>query len=174
MVYHMAPSSLRPIMKQVLTMGFSDDPPYDQIIDGIKAEMRNHVLFCDDLQPIVHHFEWLNNHAFKLQDQILMEQIRKDKDEFDFRSIAVPDHSQRSYSLRSLGQSSMRGGRSQSPLSNIGESVPSDNDLGRISSRGSLNGGGGSQGPPRKNNFQRQMSFFGLKDQKKRANSFRP
>jgi serine/threonine protein kinase len=58
-VFRMIPKELREIFKQVFTMQFHDEPPYEAIIHALKIEITKCVQLGQDMQPIPHQFEWI-------------------------------------------------------------------------------------------------------------------
>ena len=57
----MIPKDLRALFKKIFTMQFEDEPPYDHIITAIKKEIQKDIELDDDLQPVVHQFEWIRH-----------------------------------------------------------------------------------------------------------------
>jgi len=59
----MTPKNLRHMLKKLLTLQFSEEPPYDWITETLKKEIKADAKFGPDMQPIKHHFEWTQSHA---------------------------------------------------------------------------------------------------------------
>jgi hypothetical protein len=54
----MTPKSLKPILSEVLMLGFDEAPPYDYIIDKIKKEILKIEKVAAEMVPVQHCFEW--------------------------------------------------------------------------------------------------------------------
>ena len=73
-VFRIIPKDLRDMFKKVFTLQFDEEPPYEYIINSIKAEIQKDIKLGPDLQPITHIFEWTHNVASKIKANIIMEQ----------------------------------------------------------------------------------------------------
>ena len=69
-VFKLIPRSLRQPLKKILTLKFEETPPYDYLIDKITRQIQKEVKFGPDMQPITHVFEWAQNHASRLRENI--------------------------------------------------------------------------------------------------------
>jgi len=56
-------------------MQFDEKPKYEYYIEKIKYEMMKEVKIGPDLQPMAHVFEWNHNHANKIKENIIKENI---------------------------------------------------------------------------------------------------
>ena len=74
----MCPNPLKKILKQILTLRFNQEPPYDELIELLKQQIVTNVKIGPDLQPLYHNFEWNQNFASKLKASILKEQYSHD------------------------------------------------------------------------------------------------
>jgi len=50
----MTPKNLRHMLKKILTLQFSEEPPYDWIIENLGKEIKTDPKFGADMQPIKH------------------------------------------------------------------------------------------------------------------------
>ena len=72
-VFRMIPKDLRDIFKRVFTIQFEEEPPYEYIINSLKAEIQKNIKLGPDLQPITHEFEWIRNMASRIKANIMKE-----------------------------------------------------------------------------------------------------
>jgi len=80
-VFRMIPKDLRDMFKRIFTMQFEEEPPYDFIINSLKAEIQKDIKLGPDLQPITHQFEWIINHASGLKLKMMKENSEFNKSE---------------------------------------------------------------------------------------------
>ena len=77
-VFRLIPKDLRDMFKKVFTLQFEEEPPYENMINTIKAEIQKEIKLGADLQPIVHRLEWVHNLASRIKENVMRE-----KEEFD-------------------------------------------------------------------------------------------
>ena len=72
-VFKLIPKDLREISKRIFTLTFEEEPPYDQIINAIKSEMKKDIKLTNECQPVSHVFEWANSIDNRIKANILKE-----------------------------------------------------------------------------------------------------
>jgi hypothetical protein len=72
-VFRIIPKDLRDMYKKVFTLQFEEEPPYEQLINTIKAEIQKDIKLDGNMQPITHEFEWIKNMASKVKSNIMKE-----------------------------------------------------------------------------------------------------
>ena len=73
--FKLSPKSLRDIIKRVLTLQFDEEPPYDTICDKLRQEIAKEIPIDQTNQTNIHQFEWIHNHASRIKDKIMKENI---------------------------------------------------------------------------------------------------
>lgn len=67
------PQALRPIFKEIFTLKFEDEPPYQKLIDNLANEIKKEVQLDKNLMPMIHSFEWAKNYASHVKAKIINE-----------------------------------------------------------------------------------------------------
>ena len=74
----MIPKSIRSVLKQVLTLGFEDEPPYDEIIRKLNKELQK----LKSESSSTYSFEWMQSQADQVKQHLIDEENKFENDEF--------------------------------------------------------------------------------------------
>lgn len=130
----MTPRSLRHMLKKILTLQFDEEPPYDKLIESLKAEIKKNSKVNADNQVVPHQFEWTHNYASVVKANILKEDNAFDSNESGMRISSFSKNDMLNFRSRFL-KNNAKGREVDSQGGNSGQALSSylKNSCGKFS-----------------------------------------